>query len=201
MNKVNYDEQFNTIVKGFDTKKSLLLHACCAPCSTSVLERVTPYFDVTLFFYNPNITDEEEYFKRISELERFSHAVYGEGVKIADGGFSPEKFYEFSKGLENEPERGKRCTVCYYDRLEKSAYKAINGGFDYFCSTLTLSPYKDAERINGIGMALESRLGARFLPSDFKKENGYKRSIELSNEYGLYRQNYCGCEFSKRDSK
>ena len=197
MNKVDHDLQFENTVKSFDGKKSLLLHACCAPCSSSVLERVTPFFDVTLFFYNPNITDKTEYDKRLKELERYVAAVYEKTVKIIDGGFSPAEFFVAAKGLENEPERGKRCTVCYGQRLEKSAYMAINGGFDYFCTTLSVSPYKDAERINAIGSELEKKLGAKFLPSDFKKKDGYRRSIELSREWGLYRQNYCGCVFSK----
>ena len=197
MNKINYDKQFDNIVKAFDGKKRLLLHACCAPCSSSVLERVTPFFDVTLFFYNPNITDEKEYYKRLAELERFVGVVYGDSVKIEDGVFDPQTFLIAAKGLENEPERGKRCTVCYYQRLEKTAYKLINGGFDYFCTTLTLSPHKDAERINNIGAALEKSTGAKYRPADFKKQNGYIRSIELSTEYGLYRQNYCGCEYSQ----
>ena len=151
---------------------------------------------MTLYFYNPNITDEAEYRKRLAELERFAFAVYGDQVKVEDGGFCAEEFFAAAKGLENEPERGARCTVCYGQRLEKSAYRAINGCFDYFCTTLSLSPYKDAERINAIGASLEEKLGVKFLPSDFKKSGGYSRSIELSKEYGLYRQNYCGCVFS-----
>ena len=197
MNKVNYDAQFDSIVKSFDGKKRLLLHACCAPCSSSVLERVTPCFDVTLFFYNPNITDEKEYYKRLDELKRFVLLVYGDSVNIVDGGFAPDAFYSKVKGLESEPERGKRCTVCYLERLEKTAYTSINGKFDYFCTTLTLSPHKDADRINAIGFSLQEKTGAQYLPSDFKKQNGYVRSIELSKEYGLYRQNYCGCEYSQ----
>ena len=201
MNKVNYDAQFDSIVRSFDGKKRLLLHACCAPCSSSVLERVTPFFDVTLFFYNPNITDKTEYRKRLEELKRFVGTVYGNDVKITDGGFCPQDFYASVKGLENEPERGKRCTVCYRERLEKSAYTSINGNFDYFCTTLTLSPHKDADRINAIGFNLQKETGAKYLPSDFKKQNGYVRSIELSKEYGLYRQNYCGCEYSMRNAE
>ena len=200
MNKINYDLQFNDIVRSFNGKKRLLLHACCAPCSSSVLERVTPFFDVTLFFYNPNITDESEYYKRLKELERFVATVYGKTVGLIDGGYCPHNFYDMVKGLENEPERGKRCTVCYSERLEKTAYKSIDGNFDYFCTTLTLSPHKDADRINAIGFSLEKKTGAKYLPSDFKKRNGYVRSIELSREYGLYRQNYCGCEYSQMRS-
>ena len=198
MNKVNYDRQFEDMVKAFDGKKRLLLHACCAPCSSSVLERVTPHFDTTVFFYNPNITDEKEYFKRLDELKRFVAVVYGDDVKVIDGGYAPQDFTNAVKGLENEPERGKRCTVCYRQRLEKTAYTSINGGFDYFCTTLTLSPHKDADRINAIGFALEKETGAKYLPSDFKKQGGYLRSIELSAVYGLYRQNYCGCAYSMR---
>ena len=198
MNKIDYDKLFEKEVASFDGRKKLLLHACCAPCSSSVLERVTPYFFVTLFFYNPNITDEGEYNKRLEELKRFVSLVYGESVNIVDGGFAPQTFFKYSSGLENEPERGSRCSACYYDRLEKTAYKSINEGFDYFCTTLTLSPHKDAERINKMGAAISDLTGARFLHSDFKKKNGYTRSIELSTEYGLYRQNYCGCVYSAR---
>ena len=194
----NYDALFDKETASFQGKRKLLLHACCAPCSSSVLERVTPFFDVTAYFYNPNITDEEEYYKRLKELERFCSLVYGDGVKIVDGGFSPEVFYSFSKGLEGEPERGGRCTLCYNSRLEKAAFYAAENGFDLFCTTLTLSPHKDAVRINEAGRRYGESYGVKYLFSDFKKKGGYLRSIELSKEYGLYRQNYCGCEFSAR---
>ena len=195
----NYDLIFEKTIRSFNGEKPrLLLHACCAPCSSSVLERVTPHFLVTVYFYNPNITDGEEYEKRLNELRRLISTVYKDTVSVIDGGFCPENFYGYSAGLEEEPERGRRCTLCYADRLKATAAAAKNGGYDYFCTTLSVSPYKDAERINSLGGALAKEYGVQFLFSDFKKKNGYLRSIELSEEYGLYRQNYCGCEYSKQ---
>ena len=200
-NKINYDDIFLKTVGGLSDKKSLLLHACCAPCSSAVLERVTPYFSVTLYFYNPNITDKGEYEKRLKELYRFVNAVYGEAVKIIDGGFDPDVFFDKTKGLEKEAEGGARCSVCYYERLDKTASLAKKGGFDYFCTTLSVSPYKNAEKLNRIGSTLSEKYGVEYLVSDFKKRQGYVRSIELSKEYDLYRQNYCGCVFSAEQAK
>ncbi len=197
----NFDLKFEEICRGLNGQNKLLLQACCAPCSSAVLERVTPYFDVTLYFYNPNITDKSEYDKRLSELLRFVKEVYGDSVKVVDGGFCPERFFDYSKNLENEPERGSRCTVCYQERLSHSATFAKENGFDYFGTTLTVSPYKDSNRINAIGNRLEQSLDIKFLYSDFKKKNGYRRSIELSYEHNLYRQNYCGCVYSKRENE
>lgn len=196
--KINYDLEFQKYVDGLSGKQRLLLHACCAPCSSSVLERVTPYFDVTLFFYNPNITDKKEYDYRLSELYRFVNAVYGDKVKITEGEYALERFYELSKGKEGLPEGGERCFLCYNDRLLETAKTAKAGLYDCYCTTLSVSPYKNAEKLNLIGNKIGEDLGVKFLPSDFKKKQGYVRSIELSKEYGLYRQNYCGCEFSKK---
>ena len=195
--KTNYDKSFIKTVESLSEKKRLLLHACCAPCSSAVLERVAPHFDVTLFFYNPNITEKAEYEKRLSELYRFVEAVYGDSVRVIDGGFSPEVFFEKTKGLEKEKEGGERCSVCYRERLFKTAKLAKEEGFDFFCTTLSVSPHKDAARLNEIGADLERGYGVKYLFSDFKKRKGYVRSIELSKEYGLYRQNYCGCVYSK----
>ena len=195
--KINYDKSFIKTVESLSEKKRLLLHACCAPCSSAVLERVAPHFDVTLFFYNPNITEKAEYEKRLSELYRFVEAVYGNSVRVIDGGFSPEVFFEKTKGLEKEKEGGERCSVCYRERLFKTAKLAKEEGFDFFCTTLSVSPHKDAARLNEIGADLERGYRVKYLFSDFKKRKGYVRSIELSKEYGLYRQNYCGCVFSK----
>ena len=200
MPKNNYDKIFTEIVESLPERKSLLLHACCAPCSSSVLERVTPYFSVTLFYYNPNITERGEYEKRLAELRRFVSHVYGDTITILDGGYSPELFFERSKGLEGEKEGGARCKICYRERLSKTAEVAKNGGFDYFCTTLSVSPFKDAESLNAIGRDLEKIYGVDYLYSDFKKRQGYVRSIELSKEYGLYRQNYCGCVFSEEEA-
>ncbi len=196
MEKINYDKAFTEYVNKLEKKQKLLLHACCAPCSSSVLERVTPYFDVTLFFYNPNITEREEYNKRLSELYRFTKTVYGDKVNIAEGEFNPQKFFLNSKGLEDLPEGGKRCFYCYEDRLYETAKAAKVGLYDCYCTTLSVSPYKNAEKLNEIGSRIAEEIGVPFLPSDFKKKQGYVRSIELSKEYGLYRQNYCGCVFS-----
>lgn len=194
---INYDKEFTSYVEKLNKKERLLLHACCAPCSSSVLERVTPYFDVTLFFYNPNITDKSEYDYRLSELYRFVSAVYGDKVKILEGDYDPQKFFDFSKGKERLKEGGERCFSCYKERLSETAKTAKVGLYDCFCTTLTVSPYKNAEKLNEIGLGFSKEIGVNFLPSDFKKKQGYVRSIELSKEYGLYRQNYCGCVFSK----
>ena len=196
--KTNYDLQFDNIVKGLEAKKRLLLHACCAPCASSVLERVTPYFDVTIYFYNPNITDRSEYLHRYNELLRFVNIVYGDKIKVIDGGFEPRPFIEAARGLEDEPERGLRCDKCFYLRLKKTAELAKVGLYDYYCTTLSVSPHKNAQLLNELGFKIEQKELVKWLPSDFKKKQGYVRSIELSKEYGLYRQNYCGCVFSQK---
>lgn len=195
--RINYDAVFQKTVESFEGKPRLLLHACCAPCSSSVLERVFPHFDITLFFFNPNITDEEEYKKRLDELYRLVKVVYNGEIPIIDGSFTPDSFFEAAKGLESEPEGGARCKVCYRQRLLRSAEIAKEGNFDYFCTTLSVSPYKNAEKLNEIGGGLAEEFGIKYLFSDFKKRQGYVRSIELSKELGLYRQNYCGCVFSQ----
>lgn len=196
--KTNYDLQFDNIVKGLEAKKRLLLHACCAPCASSVLERVTPYFDVTIYFYNPNITDRSEYLHRYNELLRFVSIVYGDKIKVIDGGFEPQSFIEAARGLEDEPERGLRCDKCFYLRLKKTAELAKVGLYDYYCTTLSVSPHKNAQLLNELGFKIEQEELVKWLPSDFKKKQGYVRSIELSKEYDLYRQNYCGCIFSQK---
>lgn len=196
--KQNYDKEFISYAENLQKKEKLLMHACCAPCSSAVLERVTPYFDVTLYFYNPNITDKNEYDYRLRELYRFVTAVYGDTVKIIEGEYDAEKFYRLSEGKENLSEGGERCFLCYHERLLKTAERAKVGLYDCFCTTLTVSPYKNAEKINELGKEISLKTGVAFLPSDFKKRQGYVRSIELSKECGLYRQNYCGCEFSAK---
>ena len=178
----------------------LLLHACCAPCASYVTEYLTPYFDITLYFCNPNITDEAEYKKRADELLRFIGLLPHENpIKAIICPMNREGFYSISKGLETLPEGGARCFECYRLRLEETArYMAKKGGeYDYFATTLTVSPHKNADKLNEIGNDLAERYGVTYLPSDFKKREGYKRSIELSRKYGLYRQNFCGCEFSR----
>jgi predicted adenine nucleotide alpha hydrolase (AANH) superfamily ATPase len=175
----------------------LLLHACCAPCSSSCIERLSKYFRITIFYYNPNITNEEEYKKRLEEVRKFIKRFKTENeVEVIGGRYDPNEFFEIAKGLENEPERGARCYKCYNLRLEESAKYASENNYDYFATTLTLSPYKKSDWINRIGEELDKKYKSKYLYSDFKKKNGYKRSIELSKEYGLYRQNYCGCIYS-----
>ena len=179
-------------------KKSLLLHACCAPCSSYVTEYLHGFFDITILFYNPNITEESEYIKRKEELKRYlSEVSYGSEIKMIDADYEPGVYLKNVKGLEKEPERGARCRVCFYLRLLKTAVMASGLGVDYFCTTLSISPHKDADLLMSIGEELSSEYGIAYLPSDFKKRGGYQRSIELSREYGLYRQDFCGCIFSK----
>lgn len=197
--KINYDKEFENYVVRLDGRKpSMLLHACCAPCSSACLERLTPYFSVTVFFYNPNITDKSEYDHRLNELYRFTSTVYGDSVKVLAGDFTPEKFYSLARGREDLPEGGARCFDCYRLRLEETAKTAKVGLYDCFCTTLTVSPYKNADKLNEIGYELSHIYDVSFVPSDFKKKQGYVRSIQLSKEYDLYRQNYCGCEFSRK---
>ena len=182
-------------------KRRLLLHACCAPCSSYVLEYLTKYFDITVYFYNPNITSAEEYQKRLNELLRLTDLMPHENrIEVVDGDYEPERFLALSAGLEALPEGGARCFSCYRLRLEKTAeyFAAHRDEFDYFATTLTVSPHKNAEKLNEIGFELAEKYSLNWLPSDFKKREGYKRSIELSRLYGLYRQDYCGCEFSRR---
>lgn len=183
-------------------RPTLLLHACCAPCSSYVLEYLSAHFDITLLFYNPNISPEEEYRFRESELCRLiGEMPLPDNIKIISEEYNPSEFYEISKGLENLSEGGERCKKCYRLRLVRTAKIAKEKGFDYFTTTLSISPYKNAEWLNAIGSEEGERAGIRYLFSDFKKKNGYKRSCELSAQYGLYRQNYCGCEFSKRQAE
>ena len=181
-------------------RPTLLLHACCAPCSSYVLEYLTEFFDITLFFYNPNISPKEENYFRFAEIVRLVGEMgLSQSVKIIEGKYEPRRFYELSSGLEALPEGGARCALCYDLRLRETARLAKEGGYDYFCTTLSISPYKNAEWLNDIGTRRGEEFGVSYLISDFKKKNGYKRSCELSCEYGLYRQDFCGCEFSRRN--
>ena len=178
----------------------LLLHACCAPCSSAVLERIGNYFKVTIFYYNPNITNEDEYKKRINEIKKFISSFKTKyPISLEEGNYNSKDFFDISKGLEKEPERGRRCYKCYHLRLNETVRIADELGYDYFCTTLTLSPHKNSNWINEIGEELNNEYNSTYLYSDFKKKNGYKRSIELSKEYNLYRQDYCGCVYSIRD--
>ena len=198
MNKINYQKQLEKILNDINGQK-LLLHSCCAPCSSYVLSYLSDYFQISVLYYNPNISDEGEYNKRKSEqLRLISELPAKFPITIIDCDYEPEKFFEISKGLENCPEGGERCFGCYRLRLEKAAAAAKELGFDWFCTTLSISPLKNAEKINEIGNELAEKYGVKFLPSDFKKKEGFKRSIELSKKYDLYRQNYCGCVYSKK---
>ena len=198
---MNYQKELDKLLiklKKEERVPTLLLHCCCAPCSSYVLEYLSEYFKITVFFYNPNINPESEYTKRILELQRLIASMnLKHPVSFIAGQYDSERFYEMAKGLEKVPEGGERCFRCYRLRMEEAAILAKEGGYDYFTTTLSISPLKNAGKINEIGEELSEIYGVSHLPSDFKKKNGYKRSIELSHEYHLYRQNYCGCVFSK----
>ncbi len=196
---MNYDLEMEKQINHLTAKKTLLLHACCAPCSSAVLERIAKYFDITILYYNPNITDQEEYEKRLQELEIFVRKLNLDNIKVIPGRYKPEEFFEISKGLEQEKERGRRCYKCYKLRLEETAKIADQLGFDFFTTTLSISPYKNSKWLNEIGEELNKNYQSTYLYADFKKKNGYKRSIELSKKYNLYRQDYCGCIYSKKE--
>ena len=199
MNRNYYQEFLSTIQQIDKTKKpKLLLHVCCAPCSSHCISVLYPFFDITIFYYNPNITPYEEYERRLNEEKRFIKEAYPD-IKIVDAEYDCDKFEEMAAGLENLPEGGERCKKCYRMRLEKSGEYAKQNGFDYFTTTLTVSPYKHSATLNQIGEDVSNLCGVKYLFSDFKKEDGYKHSIELSKKYNLYRQDYCGCQFSKRN--
>lgn len=196
---MNYDFEMEKQIKEIAEGEKLLLHACCAPCSSAVLERIGNFFEISILYYNPNITEKEEYEKRIVEIKKLISMIHPKyKVSLIEGDYNPEKFFEMAKGLEKEPERGKRCYKCYEMRLEETAKIAEKLGFNHFATTLTLSPHKNSNWINEIGEELTKKYNTNYLYSDFKKKNGYKRSIELSKKYNLYRQDYCGCIYSKR---
>lgn len=220
MNQVrNYQKELEKIIQKLEKEgqlgKRLYLHSCCAPCSSYCLEYLRQYFQITVFYYNPNITFEDEYRLRVEEQKRLI-AIYNEQARknnenaindksirklyeidYVEGDYDTNEFYSIARGLEQVPEGGERCFRCYDLRLREAAKRAKAGGYDYFSTTLTISPYKNAPKLNEIGEMLASEYGVEWLVSDFKKNNGYKRSIELSEEYGLYRQDYCGCVYSK----
>lgn len=200
-NKTNYHLLYNSQIKEVERlndKPTLLLHSCCAPCSSLCLERLTKYFSVTVFYYNPNITSKEEYLKRLNEQKEYCLKAYGKSVTVLEGEYNPSEFYLAISGRENDEERGLRCKLCYGLRIEKTAQYAKKLGFNYFTTTLSVSPHKNEQWINELLNEFSKKYGVECLFSDFKKDGGYLRSIELSKQYNLYRQNYCGCEFSKR---
>ncbi|MBQ7583138.1 MAG: epoxyqueuosine reductase QueH [Lachnospiraceae bacterium] len=202
MNKRNYQKELDGIIEentGKNARPRLLLHVCCAPCSSYVQEYLSGCFDITLLFYNPNMDTKEEYELRSGELERLvREAGFPSETIICE--YDPESFETLAEGLEDEPEGGARCRKCYELRMRRAAEYAADNGFDFFTTTLSISPWKNADWINEIGEELSEEYGVRHLPSDFKKRDGYKRSIELSEEYGLYRQDYCGCVMSKEEA-
>ena len=198
---MNYQIELEKIIEGNKDKiPSLLLHSCCGPCSSYVLEYLSKYFNITVYYYNPNMDTEDEFIKRLNEQIKVINKLPSiNKIKLIEGKYTPEYYLNYIKGLENELEGGNRCHKCYNLRLEETAKLAKKLNFDYFCTTLTVSPYKNAKVINELGKNLENKYNISYLYSDFKKKEGYKRSIELSKEYDLYRQDYCGCVFSRRD--
>lgn len=197
---MNYQNKLDEILKSLNGTPKLLLHTCCAPCSSYCIEYLSNYFDITVLYYNPNISPQEEYEKRKQEQIRFLKEYPSKNkLDIMDIDYNYNEFLDIAKGLEQEPEGGKRCHKCYRLRLEKTAIMAKENHFDYFGTTLTVSPYKNSQLLNQIGSELESKYQIAYLYSDFKKKEGYKRSIELSKQYHLYRQDYCGCIYSKKE--
>ena len=230
MNTKNYQKELEKILRTVEGSNPplLFLHSCCAPCSSYVLKYLRQFFKITVFYYNPNISEQEEYRKRVEEQKKligiYNAQLVADApgpqatgdvqvdtqipadapmkaypIDIIEGDYEPERFFDVARDYKDCPEGGERCFLCYELRLRKTAEKALAGGFDYFGTTLTISPLKNAAKLNEIGEELEKELGVKWLPSDFKKKEGYKQSIELSAEYGLYRQDYCGCVYSKRE--
>ena len=199
---INYDRELNIIIdsiKNKDGVPKLLLHSCCAPCSSYVIEYLSDFFDISILYYNPNISPIDEYLKRKKEQIRLIKSINTKNkLDIIDCDYDNDIYEDKIKGLENEPERGNRCTICFNLRLDKTASMAKKLNYDFFATTLTVSPYKNSNLINEIGIKLQEKYNIKYLVSDFKKKNGYKRSIELSNKYNLYRQNFCGCKYSKK---
>lgn len=202
-NQRNFQKELEELLKGLEKGQpapKLFLHSCCAPCSSYVLEYLSQYFEITVFYYNPNIYPEAEYHERAEEQKRLiGQFPAAHPITYLEGNYDTKRFYEMAKGMEQLPEGGERCFACYELRMREAALMAASGGYNYFATTLSISPLKNAQKINEIGERLEKEIGVKHLPSDFKKKNGYKRSTELSKEYGLYRQNYCGCVFSKNE--
>ena len=201
--KRNYQKELEELLKNLkeqNTVPTLFLHSCCAPCSSYVLEYLSEYFQITVFYYNPNIYPDEEYYKRVEEQKRFIERFPAKHkISFVEGNYDKDRFYAMAKGLELVPEGGERCFACYELRLREAAEYAKERDMDYFTTTLSISPMKNAEKLNEIGEKLAQEYGVKYLTSDFKKKNGYKRSVEISEEYGMYRQDYCGCVFSMQE--
>ena len=194
MQKVNYQLQLDKITANLTDKPTLFLHSCCGPCSSYVIEYLSKFFQITDYYYNPNIHPEEEYIRRLDTQRRLVEKLGG--AVLVEGEYEPSRYFDAVRGYEDSAEGGARCELCIGERLAQTAQKAKEGGYEYFATTLTVSPHKNAQSINQMGFELQEKIGIKWLPSDFKKKEGYKRSIELSAEYGLYRQDYCGCRFS-----
>lgn len=207
MNKRNYQKELENIIEELSYRPRLLLHACCAPCSSYCIEYLAQYFDISLLYYNPNISPKEEYDTRVKELHRLVHDMLQKGalppgsVEVIEGVYEPERFEIMSQGHELDKEGSGRCYKCYEMRLAYTAEYARENGYEYFTTTLSISPLKNATWINEIGEGLAEKYGIKHLPSEFKKKGGYLRSTELSKEYNLYRQNFCGCIYSRRDAE
>lgn len=200
MNKVNYQLELDKIIASLEGTPRLLLHSCCAPCSSYCIEYLSQFFEITVYYYNPNISQSEEYQKRVAEQIRLIETMPTKNkVSYIIGDHEPKVFFDAVKGYEHCKEGGERCFICYELRLDKAAGLAVEGGYDYFSTTLTISPLKNSQKLNEIGLRLQEKYGIKYLVSDFKKKNGYKRSIELSREYNLYRQDFCGCAFSYQE--
>lgn len=192
--KTDYNKLMHQQIASFGVKPKLVLHCCCAPCSSAVIEKIKDYFDITFLFFNPNIYPESEYLTRLNEFKKL-------GVKVAEIGYNHAEFLNLVKGLESAPEGGDRCKLCIAHRLDQTFKFAVENNFDLVTTTLSISPHKDAEFINQLGNKLEGFYGVKFLNADFKKENGYLRSIQICKDKNIYRQNYCGCEFSIPNNK
>lgn len=198
---MNYQLKLEEIIEdNKDKTPRLLLHSCCAPCSSYVLEYLTNYFEITILFYNPNISEEKEYIKRLEEIKKLVEEIpHKNKIEIVEGRYEPKEFFDITRGLENAPEGGERCFKCYKLREEEAAKYAKDNNYDFFTTTLSISPHKNADKLNEIGEELQDKYQVNYLYADFKKKGGYQRSIELSKEYDLYRQDFCGCVYSKRD--
>lgn len=197
---MNYNIKMEEILKKITFKKKLLLHACCGPCSSYCLEVLSKYFDITIYYYNPNIHPDQEYNRRLEEIKRFITEYKGVNkIELLETDYEVNDYFNSIKGLENLGEKSKRCYECYKLRLEKSCIYAKKNNYDYFTTTLSISPYKNSDWINEIGENLSKKYNINYLYADFKKNNGYKRSLDLSKKYNLYRQDYCGCIYSKQE--
>lgn len=199
-NKINYQKKLDQLLESIEGTPKLLLHSCCGPCSSYILEYLTEYFEIFLLYYNPNIYPEKEYWRRLEEQKDVIEKIEKTNpIHMIEGEFGPKDFYDSVKGLEDSGEGSERCFSCYRFRLEEAAKKGKEKGCDYFTTTLSISPYKNASKLNEIGQVMEEKYNIKYLYSDFKKKGGYQRSLELSRDYDLYRQDYCGCVFSKKE--